>query len=171
MPKLRCLVINPRVKMNGSKGQRLHPLYGVGGADSGTITDASGRTSGQTVEAFWNFAASRQPIVSRLKLRFGCKRNAPAYPGTFRKVDGLLAYPNAGLPNEFGQYDETAHETAHQVDDFIKSGLVNIVGGCCGTTPEHIKCIAEKAAKYSPGAHRSWFIYALKRTGSGYHNS
>ena len=59
----------------------------------------------------------------------------------------ISAYPNAGLPNEFGQYDETAHD-GDQVDDFMKAGLVNIVGGCCGTTPEHIKCIADKAAKY-----------------------
>ena len=83
----------------------------------------------------------------------------------------ISAYPNAGLPNEFGQYDETAHETAHQVDEFMKAGLVNIVGGCCGTTPEHIKCIADKAAKY-PARKKTGdsTSHAPERTGSGYAN-
>lgn len=119
---------------------------------SGTITDASGRTlSGQTVEAFWNSVRHANLLSVGLNCALGAKEMRPHLAELSEKADVFIsAYPNAGLPNEFGQYDETAHETAHQLDDFIKAGLVNIVGGCCGTTPEHIKCIAEKAAKYSP---------------------
>ncbi|MDB5015280.1 MAG: metH, partial [Mucilaginibacter sp.] len=119
---------------------------------SGTITDASGRTlSGQTVEAFWNSVKHANLLSVGLNCALGAKEMRPHLQELSEKADVFIsAYPNAGLPNEFGQYDETAHETAHQVDDFMKAGLVNIVGGCCGTTPEHIKCIAEKAAKYSP---------------------
>lgn len=119
---------------------------------SGTITDASGRTlSGQTVEAFWNSVRHANLLSVGLNCALGAKEMRPHLEELSQKADVFIsAYPNAGLPNEFGQYDETAHETAHQVDDFMKAGLVNIVGGCCGTTPEHIKCIAEKAAKYSP---------------------
>ncbi|WP_183562485.1 methionine synthase [Mucilaginibacter sp. SP1R1] len=119
---------------------------------SGTITDASGRTlSGQTVEAFWNSIRHANLLSVGLNCALGAKEMRPHLAELSEKANVFIsAYPNAGLPNEFGQYDETAHETAHQVDDFIKAGLVNIVGGCCGTTPEHIKCIAEKAAKYPP---------------------
>jgi 5-methyltetrahydrofolate--homocysteine methyltransferase len=119
---------------------------------SGTITDASGRTlSGQTVEAFWNSIRHANLLSVGLNCALGAKEMRPHLEELSEKADVFIsAYPNAGLPNEFGQYDETAHETAHQVDDFMKAGLVNIVGGCCGTTPEHIKCIAEKAAKYPP---------------------
>ncbi|MDN5285268.1 MAG: hypothetical protein JWR38_1542 [Mucilaginibacter sp.] len=119
---------------------------------SGTITDASGRTlSGQTVEAFWNSIRHANLLSVGLNCALGAKEMRPHLAELSEKADVFIsAYPNAGLPNEFGQYDETAHETAHQVDDFIKAGLVNIVGGCCGTTPEHIQCIAEKAAKYPP---------------------
>ncbi|MEZ2337600.1 methionine synthase [Mucilaginibacter sp. RCC_168] len=119
---------------------------------SGTITDASGRTlSGQTVEAFWNSVRHANLLSVGLNCALGAKEMRPHLAELSEKADVFIsAYPNAGLPNEFGQYDETAHETAHQVDDFIKAGLVNIVGGCCGTTPEHIQCIAEKAAKYPP---------------------
>src|ERR1700709_2770519 len=119
---------------------------------SGTITDASGRTlSGQTVEAFWNSIRHANLLSVGLNCALGAKEMRPHLEELSEKADVFIsAYPNAGLPNEFGAYDETPHETAHQVDDFIKAGLVNIVGGCCGTTPEHIRCIAEKAAKYSP---------------------
>ncbi|WP_094572995.1 methionine synthase [Mucilaginibacter xinganensis] len=119
---------------------------------SGTITDASGRTlSGQTVEAFWDSVSHANLLSVGLNCALGAKEMRPHIQELSQKANVYIsAYPNAGLPNEFGQYDETAHETAHQVDDFIKNGLVNIVGGCCGTTPEHIKCIAEKAAKYPP---------------------
>ncbi len=117
---------------------------------SGTITDASGRTlSGQTVEAFWNSVQHANLLSVGLNCALGAKEMRPHLEELSAKANVFIsAYPNAGLPNEFGQYDETAHETAHQVDDFMKAGLTNIVGGCCGTTPEHIKCIAEKAAKY-----------------------
>jgi 5-methyltetrahydrofolate--homocysteine methyltransferase len=117
---------------------------------SGTITDASGRTlSGQTVEAFWNSVQHANLLSVGLNCALGAKEMRPHLEELSAKANVFIsAYPNAGLPNEFGQYDETAHETAHQVDDFMKAGLVNIVGGCCGTTPEHIKCIADKAAKY-----------------------
>ncbi|MFD2863319.1 methionine synthase [Mucilaginibacter antarcticus] len=119
---------------------------------SGTITDASGRTlSGQTVEAFWNSVSHANLLSVGLNCALGAKEMRPHIQELSEKANVFIsAYPNAGLPNEFGQYDETPHETAHQVDDFIKSGLVNIVGGCCGTTPDHIKCIAERAEKYSP---------------------
>ncbi len=119
---------------------------------SGTITDASGRTlSGQTVEAFWNSVRHANLLSVGLNCALGAKEMRPHLEELSQKANVFIsAYPNAGLPNEFGQYDETAHETAHQVDDFIKAGLVNIVGGCCGTTPEHIKCIAEKAARSQP---------------------
>jgi len=117
---------------------------------SGTITDASGRTlSGQTVEAFWNSIRHANLLSVGLNCALGAREMRPHLEELSEKADVFIsAYPNAGLPNEFGQYDETAHETAHQVDDFMKAGLVNIVGGCCGTTPEHIRCIAEKAAQY-----------------------
>jgi 5-methyltetrahydrofolate--homocysteine methyltransferase len=117
---------------------------------SGTITDASGRTlSGQTVEAFWNSIRHANLLSVGLNCALGAKEMRPHLEELSNIANVFIsAYPNAGLPNEFGQYDETAHETAHQVDDFMKAGLVNIVGGCCGTTPEHIKCIADKAAKY-----------------------
>lgn len=119
---------------------------------SGTITDASGRTlSGQTVEAFYNSLRHADPLSIGLNCALGAKEMRPHIEELSQKAACYIsAYPNAGLPNEFGQYDETAHETAHLVEDFMASGFVNIVGGCCGTTPEHIKCIADKAAKYPP---------------------
>jgi len=117
---------------------------------SGTITDASGRTlSGQTVEAFWNSIRHANLLSVGLNCALGAREMRPHLEELSNIADVFIsAYPNAGLPNEFGQYDETAHETAHQVDDFMQAGLVNIVGGCCGTTPEHIKCIADRAALY-----------------------
>ncbi len=119
---------------------------------SGTITDASGRTlSGQTVEAFWNSIRHANLLSVGLNCALGAKDMRPHLEELSQKADVYIsAYPNAGLPNEFGAYDEVPHETAHLVEDFLQSGFVNIVGGCCGTTPDHIKCIAEKAAKYPP---------------------
>lgn len=119
---------------------------------SGTITDASGRTlSGQTVEAFWNSISHANLLSVGLNCALGAREMRPHLEELSEKAGVYIsAYPNAGLPNEFGAYDETPHETAHQVDDFIKAGLVNIVGGCCGTTPDHIQCIAEKAARHQP---------------------
>ncbi len=119
---------------------------------SGTITDASGRTlSGQTVEAFWNSIQHANLLSVGLNCALGAKDMRPHLEELSQKANVYIsAYPNAGLPNEFGAYDEVPHETAHLVEDFLQSGFVNIVGGCCGTTPAHIKCIAEKAAKYPP---------------------
>src|SRR6201996_8472536 len=134
-------------------GKDYAPFRGEGAIMiSGTITDASGRTlSGQTVEAFWNSVRHANLLSVGLNCALGAKEMRPHLEELSNIADAYIsAYPNAGLPNEFGQYDETAHETAHQVDDFMKAGLVNIVGGCCGTTPEHIQCIAERAAKYPP---------------------
>ena len=119
---------------------------------SGTITDASGRTlSGQTVEAFLNSLTHANLLSIGLNCALGAKEMRPHIEELAAKAPCYVsAYPNAGLPNEFGAYDETAHETAHLLEDFIESGFVNIVGGCCGTTPEHIGCIADKAAKVAP---------------------
>jgi 5-methyltetrahydrofolate--homocysteine methyltransferase len=119
---------------------------------SGTITDASGRTlSGQTVEAFWD-SISHVPLLSvGLNCALGAKEMRPYLEELSEKADVYVsAYPNAGLPNEFGAYDEVPHETAHLIEEFMQGGMVNIVGGCCGTTPDHIKCIADKAAQYEP---------------------
>lgn len=119
---------------------------------SGTITDASGRTlSGQTAEAFLNSVMHANPLSIGFNCALGAKEMRPHIEELSAKAGCYIsAYPNAGLPNEFGAYDEMPHETAHLVDDFIASGFVNIVGGCCGTTPEHIGCIAEKAKKAEP---------------------
>ncbi|MBC7417561.1 MAG: dihydropteroate synthase, partial [Pedobacter sp.] len=119
---------------------------------SGTITDASGRTlSGQTAEAFLNSVMHAKPLSIGFNCALGAKEMRPHIEELAAKAGCYVsAYPNAGLPNEFGAYDEMPHETAHLVDDFISSGFVNIVGGCCGTTPEHISCIAEKARQAEP---------------------
>ncbi len=119
---------------------------------SGTITDGSGRTlSGQTVEAFLN-SVSHIPLLSiGFNCALGAKQLRPhiqtlSKNSTFR----VSAYPNAGLPNAFGEYDETPEETAAQIEDWLQNNFVNIVGGCCGTTPDHIRAIAKVAAKYPP---------------------
>ncbi len=119
---------------------------------SGTITDASGRTlSGQTVEAFLNSLSHGNLLSIGLNCALGAKEMRPHIEELSLKAPCYVsAYPNAGLPNEFGAYDEVPHETAHLLDDFMANGFVNIVGGCCGTTPEHISCIAERAAQYPP---------------------
>ncbi|MFP5081257.1 methionine synthase [Pedobacter sp. JCM 36344] len=119
---------------------------------SGTITDASGRTlSGQTVEAFLNSVIHAKPLSIGFNCALGAKDMRPHIEELSAKAGCYVsAYPNAGLPNEFGAYDEMPHETAHLVEDFIQNGFVNIVGGCCGTTPDHIGCIAEKAKGIEP---------------------
>jgi 5-methyltetrahydrofolate--homocysteine methyltransferase len=119
---------------------------------SGTITDASGRTlSGQTVEAFLNSVIHARPLSIGFNCALGAKEMRPHIEELAAKAECFVsAYPNAGLPNEFGAYDETPHETAHFVEDFMENGFVNIVGGCCGTTPEHIACIANKAKNLQP---------------------
>lgn len=119
---------------------------------SGTITDASGRTlSGQTTEAFL-ISVSHVPLLSiGLNCALGASALRPYLHVLHEKAPFFVsAYPNAGLPNEFGQYDQTADEMAAQVEEYLKDGLVNLLGGCCGTTPEHIRRIAEVAKKYHP---------------------
>ena len=112
---------------------------------SGTITDASGRTlSGQTTEAFWNSIRHADPFMVGLNCALGASDLRP-YVAEFSRVANVQvsAHPNAGLPNEFGEYDETPEEMAAVVGEFADSGLVNLVGGCCGTTPEHIRALCE----------------------------
>lgn len=119
---------------------------------SGTITDASGRTlSGQTVEAFLN-SISHMPLLSvGLNCALGAKEMRPHLEELSEKAPFYIsAYPNAGLPNQFGEYDETPHHMGHQIKDFLTSGFLNIVGGCCGTTPDHIKEIAALAKQCPP---------------------
>ena len=119
---------------------------------SGTITDASGRTlSGQTTEAFL-ISISHYPLLSvGLNCALGASMLRPYLKALSDNTDfHVSAHPNAGLPNEFGEYDETPEDMASQIEEFMKQGLVNIIGGCCGTTPEHIKAIAQIAAKYEP---------------------
>jgi 5-methyltetrahydrofolate--homocysteine methyltransferase len=112
---------------------------------SGTITDASGRTlSGQTTEAFWNSIRHARPLAVGLNCALGAAQLRPYVQELSRVADTYVcAYPNAGLPNAFGEYDETALETATILNEFAQAGLINIVGGCCGTTPEHIRLVRE----------------------------
>ncbi len=119
---------------------------------SGTITDASGRTlSGQTVEAFWNSLRHAEPFSFGLNCALGAKELRPHVEELARKADVLLSvHPNAGLPNAFGEYDESPAAMAAEIADWARLGLVNIVGGCCGTTPEHIRAIGEAVAGCSP---------------------
>ncbi len=121
---------------------------------SGTITDASGRTlSGQTTEAFWNSVRHARPISVGLNCALGAKELRPYLAELAAKAEThVSAHPNAGLPNAFGEYDETPAEMAAVVEEFAASGLLNIVGGCCGTTPPHIQAIAEAVAKHKPRA-------------------
>ncbi len=111
---------------------------------SGTITDASGRTlSGQTVEAFWISVRHAQPLCVGLNCALGAAEMRPHLEALSEIADCYVhAYPNAGLPNEFGEYEQGPHEMCEFMDDFIDSGFVNIVGGCCGTTPDHIRHMA-----------------------------
>ncbi|GAA3823546.1 methionine synthase [Nocardioides panacisoli] len=112
---------------------------------SGTITDASGRTlSGQVTEAFWDSVRHARPLAVGLNCALGAKEMRPYIAEMARVADTFVsAYPNAGLPNAFGEYDEAPADTAGIVGEFAESGFVNIVGGCCGTTPAHIAAIAE----------------------------
>lgn len=119
---------------------------------SGTITDASGRTlSGQTTEAFL-ISVSHLPLLSvGLNCALGARQLRPYLQVLAKKSDFLVsAHPNAGLPNEFGEYDQTPEEMSAEVEEYLKESLVNIVGGCCGSTPDHISAIANAAANYRP---------------------
>ena len=121
---------------------------------SGTITDASGRTlSGQTLEAFYISVSHANPLSIGLNCALGAKEMRPHIEELSEIASCYTsAYPNAGLPNAFGEYDEQPHETAHVIEEWARAGFVNIVGGCCGTTPEHIKQIAEQVKKDEPRA-------------------
>lgn len=119
---------------------------------SGTITDMSGRLlSGQTPEAFWNSVRHVKPFSIGLNCALGAKEMRPHIDTLSRIADtNVSAHPNAGLPNEMGEYDQDAVQMASLVGEFAASGLVNIVGGCCGTTPDHIRAIAEAAKGVRP---------------------
>ncbi|HEX2550400.1 MAG TPA: methionine synthase, partial [Nocardioidaceae bacterium] len=119
---------------------------------SGTITDASGRTlSGQVTEAFWNSVRHARPLAVGLNCALGAAEMRPYVAELSRVADTFVScYPNAGLPNEFGEYDEAPDQTAGVLEEFASSGLVNLLGGCCGTTPEHISAIAAAADGQKP---------------------
>lgn len=119
---------------------------------SGTITDLSGRTlSGQTPSAFWNSVRHANPFTIGLNCALGANAMRPHLQELSDVADTFIcAYPNAGLPNEFGQYDETPEMMAAQVAEFAREGLVNVVGGCCGSTPEHIRAIADAVKGFEP---------------------
>ncbi|MCC6197751.1 MAG: homocysteine S-methyltransferase family protein [Burkholderiales bacterium] len=131
-------------------GQRLPLIV------SGTITDASGRTlSGQTPEAFWNSVRHARPLAVGLNCALGAALMRPYIEEIARVADTFVScYPNAGLPNPMAEtgYDETPPQTARLLGEFAQSGFVNIVGGCCGTTPDHIRAIAQAVAKVPPRA-------------------
>ena len=135
---------------------------------SGTITDASGRTlSGQTAEAFL-ISVSHIPLLT---VGFNCALGAnllqPHLEAIAPKTDfGISAHPNAGLPNAFGEYEESPEEMAEQIEEYLKKDLINIIGGCCGTSPEHIKEIANIAAKYEP--RRIAFVETVNSTSDNY---
>lgn len=115
---------------------------------SGTITDASGRTlSGQVTEAFWNSVRHARPLAVGLNCALGAKEMRPYIAEVSRVADAFVScYPNAGLPNAFGEYDEAAEETAAIIEEFASAGFVNLVGGCCGTTPAHVAAISRAVA-------------------------
>ncbi len=117
-----------------------------------TLTDLSGRNlSGHTVEAFWASVRHARPLTIGLNCSFGAAQLRPQLAALAAQADTLvMAYPNAGLPNDLGEYDEAAQDTAAQVAEWFDDGLVNIVGGCCGTTPDHIAAIAAAAEGRDP---------------------
>jgi len=119
---------------------------------SGTITDASGRTlSGQTTEAFYNSVAHAKPISIGLNCALGADALRPYVEELSNKAETYVsAHPNAGLPNEFGEYDQTPEEMAEIIEGFARDGFLNIIGGCCGSRPDHIEAIAKAVAKYPP---------------------
>ena len=119
---------------------------------SGTITDRSGRTlSGQTAEAFWYSMRHLKPFSIGLNCALGAELMRPYLAELAHVADTRIsAYPNAGLPNAMGEYDETGHEMACKTEPWAKDGLINIIGGCCGSTPDHIQHIAEHVKAYPP---------------------
>ncbi|WP_342594455.1 methionine synthase [Salinicola lusitanus] len=131
-----------------SRGERLPVMI------SGTITDASGRTlSGQTTEAFWNAVRHARPLSVGLNCALGAQELRPYLEELSLKADTFVsAHPNAGLPNEFGEYDQSAEEMAAIVREFAESGMLNVIGGCCGTTPEHIAAVKRVVDGVAPRA-------------------
>ncbi|HEX2817850.1 MAG TPA: homocysteine S-methyltransferase family protein, partial [Phenylobacterium sp.] len=129
------------------EGYELLPIW-----ISGTITDRSGRTlSGQTVEAFWNSVRHAKPFAVGLNCALGAELMRPHIAELSRIADTLVsAYPNAGLPNAMGEYDETPDQTGHMLHDWAEQGIVNILGGCCGTTPDHIRHVADAVRGLAP---------------------
>ncbi len=119
---------------------------------SGTITDASGRTlSGQTAEAFLTSVSHLDLLSIGFNCALGAKMMKPHLEVLAKNTPyAVSSYPNAGLPNEFGEYDESPDDMTNQIKEFLEDNLINIIGGCCGTTPEHIKSIVDLAAKYEP---------------------
>jgi len=119
---------------------------------SGTITDLSGRNlSGQTPEAFWNSMQHLKPFAAGMNCAFGAEQLRPAVADIAAVADTLIcAYPNAGLPNEMGEYDQSPEEMAELLGEWASAGLVNIIGGCCGSTPAHIEAIIEAVSAYPP---------------------
>ncbi|MHA3703943.1 methionine synthase [Jatrophihabitans sp. YIM 134969] len=119
---------------------------------SGTITDASGRTlSGQVTEAFWNSVRHAKPLLVGLNCALGADEMRPYLAEISRVADTFVScYPNAGLPNAFGEYDEAPEQTADIVKEFAESGLLNLLGGCCGTTPDHIRAMSERVRGLTP---------------------
>ncbi len=133
-----------------------------------TLTDLSGRNlSGQTVEAFWHSIRHVKPLTVGLNCSFGATELRPHVVALAKVADTLIqVYPNAGLPNDLGEYDEAPDTTGGLVGDWAATGLVNIVGGCCGTTPAHIAAMAREVAKYPPrpvpGAHPALRLSGLE---------
>ena len=133
---------------------------------SGTITDKSGRTlSGQTVEAFWHSVAHAKPFAVGLNCALGAEEMRPYVQALSKIADThILAYPNAGLPNAFGEYDEAPAHMCNHMQPWIEDGWVNFVGGCCGSTPAHIEKLADKAAGLS-SRHTPDITPALRLSG------
>ena len=119
---------------------------------SGTITDLSGRNlSGQTMDAFWYSMRHLKPFSIGMNCSFGADQLRPSVVDLAEEAEVLVtAYPNAGMPNELGEYDEEPEDFAPKLEEWAKEGLINMVGGCCGTTPGHIRALAEAVSKYPP---------------------
>lgn len=144
---LNCKAAIKAIRDLEAEGQETLPIW-----ISGTITDRSGRTlSGQTVEAFWNSIRHAKPFAVGFNCALGAELMRPHVASLSRVSDSFVsAHPNAGLPNEMGTYDETPEQTASHIAKWARDGLLNVVGGCCGTTPAHIKAIAEAVEGVTP---------------------
>jgi 5-methyltetrahydrofolate--homocysteine methyltransferase len=143
---------NNRLPSSSGEGDQRVDAAGLPVMISGTITDASGRTlSGQTLEAFYVSVMHAKPLSIGLNCALGAQEMRPHIEELSHIAACYTsAYPNAGLPNAFGEYDEQPHQTAHIIEEWAANGWLNIVGGCCGTTPDHIKHIAEEVSRYKP---------------------